>query len=189
MVIRDLQRLNDVLAATPFADRFWVCGGLLLGWAREGDILLHDTRDVDFGFFSEDLDRLYESVPALEKAGFRRLYRYRNNAGEVTELALMRRGARFEFFGMAADGDDRVYFMYGDSPDGILEVEVRQPGQELVPFDFLNRRWLKSKDHELELDLTYGNWRVPDPGWSYLSQPNIVGTRPWDSPPFDWKDA
>jgi hypothetical protein len=189
MLARDLQRLNDVLSRSSFADRFWIFGGLLLGWARDGTILLHDTRDVDFAFSIEDLDALYSAVPDLERAGFRRLYRYKNNAGQITELALMRRGARFEFFAMLPQDDDYVYFMYGkDESNRWSEIEVRQPRQELDAFDFLDRRWLKPKDHEFELESTYGNWRVPDPNWSYLSQPNIVGSRPWSAEDFDWKD-
>src|SRR5713226_9809326 len=100
LLARDLQRLNDVLATSELAGRYWVFGGLLLGWAREGSILRHDTRDADFAIRCEDLRSLYASVPALNRAGFRCLFRFSNNADEVTELTFMRRGAKFEFFGM-----------------------------------------------------------------------------------------
>ena len=36
LVAVEMRRLNDVLEATPMAGRYWVWGGLLLGWAREG---------------------------------------------------------------------------------------------------------------------------------------------------------
>ena len=45
-MIADLQRLNDVLATTPIANRYWLFGGLLLGYAREGSVLGHDAVDA-----------------------------------------------------------------------------------------------------------------------------------------------
>lgn len=185
--MQDLQRLNDVLQATELADRFWVFGGMLLGWAREGGVLRHDNRDADFGIRSDDLPRLYASVPSLTRAGFRPQFRFSNHAGDVTELTFSRHGAKFEFFVMRPDGNMLRYYMYGPGPDGPVEVEVETHDQPLVPFESVGRTWLKPEDHERELSLTYGNWRVPDPGWSYLDQPNIVHRRPWLNANYDWR--
>src|SRR5689334_2771579 len=46
----DLRLLNDVLAATEFGPRYWVWGGMLLGWAREGRLIAHDIGDADFAY-------------------------------------------------------------------------------------------------------------------------------------------
>jgi hypothetical protein len=46
ILTRNLQRLHDVLATTGFDGRYAVCGGMLLGWAREGGLLLDDALDV-----------------------------------------------------------------------------------------------------------------------------------------------
>ena len=72
----DLRRLNDVLSHTSLAARYWVWGGMLLGWARDGSLLAHDTKhlDADFGVLAEDEERFDTAVPVLERAGFRRLY-------------------------------------------------------------------------------------------------------------------
>ncbi len=45
--VADLQLLNDTLAAHGLAQSYWLWGGVLLGWAREGAPLAHD-RDADF---------------------------------------------------------------------------------------------------------------------------------------------
>src|SRR5688500_4973529 len=54
---RNLRRLHDALEQTPLAGRYWLFGGMLLGWAREGRLLRHDYRDVDFGYEAADDDR------------------------------------------------------------------------------------------------------------------------------------
>jgi hypothetical protein len=178
--------LNDVLATTDLAGRYWVFSGLLLGWAREGGILAHDSRDADFGLRRDDLQSLYDAVPVLARAGFRRLFRHVNHEGVVTELTFMRRGAQFEFFCMDPRDGMLVYFMYGYGPSGPTELEAEAPDQPLVPFEFVGRTWLKPADHDLELTVTYGPWREPDPMFSYLDQPNVVRTRPWRARSYDW---
>jgi hypothetical protein len=187
MFVQDLRRLNDTLRATDLSYRYWVFGGMLLGWARERGVLGHDNRDADFAIRSIDLPKLYAAIPALGRAGFRPLFRYSNHAGDVTELTFTRRGAEFEFFVMCPVGNTLRYFMYGRSPDGPVEVEVETQDQPLVPFDVVGRTWLKPEDHERELSLTYGDWRVPNVGWSYLDQPNIVDRRPWLNANHDWR--
>ena len=54
------------------------------------------------------------------------------------------------------------------------------PAQPLEDVAFLGRTWLKTRDHDAELTALYGNWRVPEPGWDYLSGPAIVEPGPWD---------
>ena len=181
----DLRRLNDALATTDLAGRYWMFSGCLLGWAREGKILRHDTRDVDFGIRSEDVPHLRAAVPTLNRAGFRCLFQFYNNAGKVTELTFIRRGAQYEFFSMEPVDGRLRYYLY-DIRDDPIELEAEQPDQSLVPFDFLNRTWLKQADHELDLATVYGDWRTPDPSWSYLNQPNIVARRRWVHTDYEW---
>ncbi len=187
LFVKDLRRLHDVIQTTELADRFWVFGGMLLGWARERGVLAHDNRDADFAIRSADLPRLYSAVPSLARAGFHPRFRFSNHLGDVTELTFGRRGAQFEFFVLRPAGNMLRYFMYGYGPEGPVEMEVETYDQPLVPFDVVNRTWLKPEDHERELSLTYGNWSVPDQGWSLLDQPNIVQRRPWLNTDYDWR--
>src|SRR5689334_979466 len=94
----DLRLFNDVLAASPLADRYWVWGGLLLGWAREGRVMPHDIGDADFCYDAVDDQLLDRTEPMLVAAGFKRWYFFRNNAGELTERVFVRNGSKFEFF-------------------------------------------------------------------------------------------
>lgn len=179
-----LQLMHDVLAHSPIAGRYWVNGGMLLGWAREGALLGHDCHDVDFFYRREDTERLEASFPLLEEAGFRLALRFPSVHGDATEYSFRRDGAKFEFFRAELIGDQLSYWHYGfaDTP---VANEARIPAQPLEQFYFLGRSWLKPRDHEAELTTMYGDWRTPDPGYDYMRSPAIVASYPWDPSSFD----
>lgn len=176
LIRRELQELNDTLASTSLAGHYSVGGGLLLGWAREGRVLDHDTHDVDFWVYAEDGDRVEAAAAALARVGFRPLWRYRNTAGVVTEYTFVRRGARFEFFLLfpAPSPGRRRYFLY----DRDREIENEIADQPVEPFVFLDRDWLKPCGHEEHLRETYGRWEEPDPGFDSTRAPCVVTQRP-----------
>ncbi len=175
----DLRLLHDVLEGSPADGRYWVWSGLLLGWAREGRLLAHDLRDADFAYAAADEGRIRAGIEALVRAGFRRGFSLRNNRGEVTEHTVIRHGARFEFFRMSERGPDWEYFVYGGDGGHQVQLTARLPIQDLEPFDFLGRRWLKVADHQSELAELYGDWRTPATDWSFLDQGGIVGLERW----------
>lgn len=185
--VADLHALNDLLAEADFADRYWVWAGMLLGYAREGRLLAHD-RDADFGILPEDVDRLLALIPTLRRAGFTPVHLYRNSAGEITELTFKRHLAKFEFFVFAPVGDRLHYTVYGYPPDHLVEIESAIARQPLVPFDFVGRTWRKPADHEQELAAMYGEWRVPQRGWNYLTDDKaMIATRPWTNTDVHWR--
>lgn len=185
----DLRDLHDALESTELRGHYWVWGGLLLGWARDGAILAHDSLDADFAVADDDFQRLINAVPAIVEAGFKCDRYFANNDGYVTEITVMRRGARFEFFRMFPEAGRLRYFMYGLEQAGPIELEAYLPEQATVPFSFLGRTWLKHEDHELELRSMYGSWEIPDPSWSYTDGPDIEVRRPSHGFEYDWQDG
>jgi len=183
----DLRDLCDALEHSPLKGHYWVWSGLLLGWAREGAILEHDTLDADFAVADEDFDRLVAAIPAILAAGFVRDRCFINNDGVVTELTFLRHGARFDFFRMFRETGHRRYFMYSIRWSGILEIQAVLPDQPKMQFEFLERTWLKPQDHELELASMYGNWEIPDPSWSYVDGIDVVSKAPSRHSHFDWR--
>jgi hypothetical protein len=184
--VPDLMELHDVLEGTELAGRYWVWAGMLLGWAREGGLLAHD-RDADLALLPEDLPRLMNAVPALQRSGFIPLMQFRNNAGQVTELTFRRRHAKFEFFVFEPVDDMLRSYAYGWPPDHLVEIESLVPRQELVPFDFLGRTWLRHADYERELECLYGDWRTPQRDWDYLEDDeSAVTSRPWTNTDTKW---
>ena len=183
----DLRYMHDVLGVTQLSGHYWVCGGMLLGWAREGSILAHDSLDADFGVVDEDFQRLVSAVPELVRAGFKAHRRFMNNDGDITELTFMRHGACFEFFRFYPRAGNLRYFVYADGPDGAVEAQGSVPDQPIVPFDFVGRSWLKHEDHDLELRANYGNWEVVDKEWSYMDDHALDDRCVWKHPDFDWR--
>jgi hypothetical protein len=183
-MIGHLRLINDVLAKTPMAGRYWVFGGLLLGHVREGNVLLHDSVDADFAFLAEDLPVLERCIPALADAGFRPLFRYPGLDGDAFEWSFQRGDAKLEFFRHDVVGDTFQYHVCGwrdwDAPQGHVYNDYEIPAQPLEEFRFLGRTWLKPRDPELQLTAMYGDWRTPDPEWNYMRGRNIVATHPWD---------
>ena len=177
--VRDLQYLHDVLSLTPASNCYWVWAGLLLGWAREGRVLRHDLHDADFAYAEEDEPQMLQGLDALVDAGFQRGFSFRNNAGVLTEHTLVRHGAKFEFFRIASVASEWEYQMYGSQQHVHLELTARLPRQDLVPFDFLDRTWLKPVDHASELAALYGAWKTPDPSWDYLNTGGVIKREVW----------
>ncbi len=131
-----------MLAAAGFDGRYAVCGGMLLGWAREGRLLPDDMRDADFVFDAADAPAFAAAVPMLARAGFAPTTRFRNNDGDPAEYRFKRNGAKFEFFVVWNVGERTQYYMFAGDDELVCE-RLRQPN---VPFEFLSRRWLKPKD-------------------------------------------
>jgi cytidyltransferase-like protein len=167
---RDLRRLHDVLAKTQMAHRYFVFGGLLIGWAREGDVLRHDAHDADFAYRIEDADAFEKASEALTAAGFRRTATFHDRNGELALHRFSRHRADFEFFALRNHNGRLRYATSSDDEDLICEF----PGTELERFDFIGRSWLKPADHEELLRLTYGDWRTPDPNWDARDDGTIV---------------
>ncbi len=96
--VRGLRKFYDALVGTPIEGRYWVFGGVLLGWAREGRLLSGDLLDVDLAYLDADHERFLDSVSALVEAGFRTTERRSNSQRCYSVHKFQRRGIRYEFF-------------------------------------------------------------------------------------------
>lgn len=172
-----MQKLNDVLRETPFADRYWVNGGCLLGYMRNGDLLPHDD-DADFSFWREDRQLLLDALPRLLKNGFRKHRRWTNNELDDTEWTLKYRGVKLEFFEMhRADGKMRWY-CYGGEP--MQELLNEAPMHGVQECRMLSRTWLIPDEPEEYLEALYGDWRTPNPNYDYFHDSKaIIQRRLW----------
>jgi hypothetical protein len=184
----DLRLLNDVLAGTPIAGRYWLFGGLVLAYAREGALMSHDVHDADFAVLAEDMPRLEASFGALRAAGFAPLHRFPGAGAPATEFSFVRDGRKFEFFRIDPAGDRFRFHNYAQHGDrGPVMNVCELPAQPREEIRFLDRTWLKVVDHDAELTANYGDWRTPNPDWDYLDSPSIVATEPWDPSSFAWQ--
>lgn len=180
-----LRCLADTLRATPLDGRYWIVGGLLLGWARAGRPLDSDLEDADFAYLDEDHDRFIACVPALVRAGFRPRHRFTGADGRHLEHRFRRGGVQYDFFRLTPGGDRFRYsmFVHGDTP---AELIAEVPAQQRVPFRFLGREWLKVADHDLALRTIYGDWRAERPQWRFTADRAIVARAPLPDRPIEW---
>jgi hypothetical protein len=185
----ELVLLNDTLARSPLAGRYWIIGGLLIGWARQGSILPHDCQDADFGLLAEDREHFLATIPFLVAAGFAPFARYIDNRGVAVEYSFFKQGMRFDFFIHEPAGDNLRSTFFGISPapnhPQPIELICEVPRYRLAPMEFLGRTWLKPDDHEAFLTAEYGNWRTPDPAFDHRSDDRSVILINWwnNSPP------
>jgi SAM-dependent methyltransferase len=184
LLVANLQLLNDTLATTPIAGRTWIFGGLHLGIVREGGIMLHDTKDVDFAFLGEDVERLGASFPALIEAGFTPHFRFPGLAGEATEFSFIKDDAKFEFFRLDRVGDELIFHHYGQLPDRSIRNRCAIPAQPLAELRLADRTWLAARDADVELTALFDDWRTPNPDWNYLEGPSVRETSVWDDATF-----
>ena len=176
-LVRCLRLFHDVVSETPLADKYWVCCGMLLGYAREGQLIKNDF-DFDFHYWSEDVAELETALERLQAAGFKRCFRWVNNEGHTTEYALIYKEIKFEFFEATRTNGNIHWYTYHHRPPRQYINEV--PAFELEPFEFYDRSWLKPVDHEAYLEQVYGDWRTPDPAYSFYEDCTaIVGHEPW----------
>jgi hypothetical protein len=181
-IVEGMQLLNDVLADSPLAGRYFLCGGALLSCIRNGCVNADDP-DVDFYVRAEDTPRLLASLPSLERAGFQRWYRFVNNGGEVTEWSLKRGTVKFEFFRLFPHADRLRYYCYTSSEQGLLEL----PEMELGTLAWLDRQWLKPANHDAYLAAEYGDWKVPWPDYCWtVDSPAVVAMEPWQGT-WEWE--
>jgi hypothetical protein len=181
---RGLQRLNDLLAQTPLAGRYWMIMGLLLGCIRDGGPILWD-RDADFGFLAGDRAAFDAAMAHLRMHGFSLRRAQVNNDGRITKWALKFEGMKFEFFQF----DEIASSESGEGPRLRWHYHLRQPPLELVnevpahglaDFELYERRWLIPDQAEAILTLIYGDWRKPDPNYKYWRDCKAtVERRPW----------
>ena len=184
----DLVLLHKVLESTPLAGRYWVIGGLLIGWAREGKVLDHDSHDADFGYLEKDREQFLSAAPHLIAAGFAPVHRFVSNAGVAVEHRFQRNQAMFDFFEHTDSAAGLSYTSFGYLPQQGMRMEIlsRLPAYGLAPMSFLGRTWLKPDDHEWYLTSIYGDWTVPNPDYDYKTDDrSIVSSRPWTGT-YEW---
>jgi len=178
--VEDLMLLNDTLATTDLAGHYWVWAGLLLGWAREGRPLRHDSGDADFGVRSEELALFARAIPALADAGFEPSRRCITNDRRASQYQFLRDGATFDFCVMEPT-EGRLHYYEFKAQFGQTHIQALAsiPDQPLEAFEVVERSWLKHVDHDAELTTLYGDWHTPDTAWDYMHSPAIIERTTW----------
>jgi len=174
---KTLQLFNQ----TPMQSRFWICGGVLLGYMREGSIIRGDT-DIDFHYWVEDEALLLKVFQELSGQGVEYVARYINNEGLVTQHVLKVLGVKVEFF---AAWRKEGYIEWNCYTTRHWNRPIRQflnriPDLQFEPAQFYEIEVFKPVDHDLYLRALYGDWRKPMTDYTYyIDSAAIVSCEPW----------
>ncbi len=165
-IVKAVQLLHDVLADSPIHGKYWLCGGLVLGYVRQGGMLPHDM-DIDFHYWRSDREKLETSLDLLLKSGFKIHACWKNNSGEITEYALKYKTViKFDFLEVNRVNNKMQWYCYGGGPI-IQQIRYAVPVHDLEKIELYEREWLKPADHELYLTSMYGDWRTPNPKYRF----------------------
>lgn len=151
----------------------WLAFGSLLGAAREGKVIGHDS-DVDLAYLSDketpvELNReMFEITRALRRAGMRVV----NKSGSFVTVMFN-----------APDGGVGSIDVYSTFyMSGLLHetatVRADVPREAILPLgtlEFEGRELPVPADPDTMLEVSYGpNWRVPDPSFSHQPPPSTT---------------
>jgi hypothetical protein len=169
------------LNQTPMKGRYWMCGGVMLGYAREGHLLRHDT-DIDFHYWKEDEEQLLSALKTIAGQGFRYTGTLYNNDGIPTQHITKLGKLKIEFFAAWRANGKINWQSYStrhwNRPARQFLNQV--PDFQLENVEFYGVEVAKPADHELYLSALYGDWRTPMPDYAYyIDSKAIVSREPW----------
>lgn len=166
------ERILDVMEA-ECGVRGWIAFGTLLGAAREGAVIGHDS-DVDLAYLSEKTTpaemavELWDIARALRRHDLRVLHK---SAAFITVLFTSPDG------GMSSI-DVYTCFYVGDLLHETATVRQRVPREAILPLtelSFEGRMLPAPADPDAMLAVSYGEgWRVPDPSFRHEPGPEVT---------------
>lgn len=165
-------QILDVMA-TECGVHGWIAFGTLLGAAREGKVIGHDS-DIDLAYLSERETpaemavELYRIARALRRHGMNVMNK---SAAFVTVLFTSPDGGQ-------ASIDIYTCFYVGDLLHETATVRQRVPRSAILPLtelEFEGRMLPAPADPDAMLTVSYGpGWRVPDPSFRHEPGPEIT---------------
>jgi hypothetical protein len=156
IIIRELMKAGK----HPF-----LSGGSLLGYARQGDLLDNDD-DMSFGLFDEEYDD--ELYKIIKKLGYN-LHTHQTNKGKQLTI---NKGNKHNNTDIEIDIDswfrrNNMYYFF---------TKFTKDGEQfkITPFKLVFKKiWGMNiyipDNYERVLEEQYGNWKYPNPEFSYLS--------------------
>lgn len=151
----------------------WIAFGTLLGAAREGKVIGHDS-DIDLAYLStrgtpaEMITELYDVARALRRHG---LTVQHKSASFITVVFKSPDGG-------TASIDIYTCFHIGDLLYETATVRAAVPSSAIVPLtelEFEDRMLPAPADPDTMLTVSYGpGWRVPDPSFKHTPGPEIT---------------
>ena len=167
------------VAADKVGIKFMVMEGTLLGFHRDKDFVKGDEHDIDLGIMDEEIDKVPALIEELKTMGFDHFKDF-TLIGEFEGGALKRGGNHIDLMRMHRDNEE-VYNFGRAVIDGKPELLSYEYPAHLFDgygtISYNGDTFLTPNDIEGFLEITYGDWKTPDPDYCYhdkKSRPNIT---------------
>jgi fukutin len=158
--IQNLKEIKD--ACDKHNVPFWLSGGTLLGFCRNGNFLDHDT-DIDIGVYSKDL--IPEVLVELKKTGWHvEILGYPKSCFSIRATL---RQIHVDFcIHHPLDENTLKYSVYVPYEESKQQYYYTSPNFELKEVDFLGMKVNIPSPPEQWLEVYYGtNWKIEDKNW------------------------
>ncbi len=154
IMLSNLLEFNEIMSRNSIP--FFFIFGTLLGAKREDDFIEYDT-DVDVGAFLEDRERIEDVINELRLRGF---IAVPTEECPPNDNFFIRGDEKIEIWWFEEKGNERVY-----------DYNIRYNKSFFEPLnviDFQGEEFYTPNNSEEFLEITYGDWRTPDPKGTYI---------------------
>ena len=174
--VLDVDRILEHTNACYFVD-----GGTLLGFVREGKIIQWDL-DIDFGIYISAEYSWKDLEFSLNSIGFilDHQFRYRN---EITEQTYRKGAVSIDFFNHFNDESSTYFYAYYSKPGYVYDKTNQMHAEVFKTRQISGTKTLKIGggyihvpiEAEKYLEDLYGKtWRIPNPNWKQGSGPACI---------------
>ncbi len=144
---------------------FWLEFGTLLGYYRDGDLIMHDT-DIDFGVYLKDYSEQIEKT--FISAGFTKMHDLFIEDGSGRELSFVKNNISVDLFFFSEKDGKMICHLFPISRETQKRYarEICTEKFSLVETQFKGEKVYVSSNIEQRLIDTYGKeYKVPDKNW------------------------
>lgn len=173
-----IQRVDRVMREAKIT--YFLDFGTLLGICREGKLIAHD-RDMDFGIYFDngfgetELDQMMKQIGMKKERSF--VFR-----GQPKEISYFNGITNIDFFVHEEVEDKSIAYVFSRKLEKKYPSDKHYSVMELSHAHITGVKRIAVNGFEMNIPENYeeylksaytSNWKIPDPKWTYLSDPGL----------------
>ena len=174
-----LKLINEISQSlTKYGATYFLDFGTLLGVVRDKQLISHD-RDIDFGVYFDDSFTPAVLHKAMQEIGLKRVHTF-TFRGDVKEVTYSSGVTNIDFFKHEETETETMSYTFHRLLDEPYETDdqysvlrrhrVHISGTKTIKLSGYSLRIPENEEEYLESVYT-ASWRVPNPKWTYRSNP------------------
>ncbi len=177
-LIKVLEQVDDLLKGI----RYWVSGGIVLGFIREGDFLKNE-HDIDLGIDEKDLDKVIKVLKkrygdkvqvSLEAVDSNVVLRPIDGTDIIRVIKFYIDDTSIDIFVHYGKGN-KYYFVTKDDEVGYAyHAFPKKLFRNFKKLQIYGRKYNIPNPPEDYLKCEYGDWKVPRSDWNHAVDPPCI---------------